>query len=265
MIPVVSVLLILTLSMVLIRVASVALEHTGMSRESARFQARSAFSGVGFTTSEAESVVGHPVRRRIVMWLMLVGNVGFVGAGAGLILSFLDLRGGSGAWTGAGVLAGGLLLLWWLGASPWVDRTLCHVISTALRRYTDLDTRDYARLLHVRDDYGVSELQVTEGDWLAGRSIGDCGLVREGLLVLGIECPGQHFLGAPGPGTLLRPGDRLLLYGRTPRIAELDLRSSGPEGDEHHARAVAEQDLVSAGEQVRAGRSTPPPPQETRT
>ena len=35
---------------------------TGTSSELARFQARSAFTGVGFTTSEAESVVLHPVR-----------------------------------------------------------------------------------------------------------------------------------------------------------------------------------------------------------
>ncbi len=78
MIPVISLLLIVGLSLHVTRVATVALEHTGLARESARFQSRSAFTGVGFTTSEAESVVGHPVRRRIVMWLMMVGNVGIV-------------------------------------------------------------------------------------------------------------------------------------------------------------------------------------------
>ena len=62
MLAVVSLLLIITLSLLMTRIASVALVHTGLSREVARFQARSAFSGVGFTTSEAESVVAHPVR-----------------------------------------------------------------------------------------------------------------------------------------------------------------------------------------------------------
>jgi hypothetical protein len=65
MIPVISVLLVVILSVVVIRVATVALVHTGMGREAARFQARSAFTGVGYTTSEAESIVTHPVRRRI--------------------------------------------------------------------------------------------------------------------------------------------------------------------------------------------------------
>jgi len=33
---------------------------TGLSRESARFQARSALTGGGFTTTESEAVVRHP-------------------------------------------------------------------------------------------------------------------------------------------------------------------------------------------------------------
>lgn len=51
---------------------------TGMSLDHARFQARSAFTGTGSTTSEAEAVVTHPARRRIVMALMLVSGPGAV-------------------------------------------------------------------------------------------------------------------------------------------------------------------------------------------
>ena len=80
MIAVVSVLLVLTISMIVIRVATVALVHTGMRHRAARFQACSAFTGAGFTTSEAESVVNDPWRRRLVAWLMIAGNVGIVSA-----------------------------------------------------------------------------------------------------------------------------------------------------------------------------------------
>ena len=160
MVPILSLLLVLGISMVLTRVAAVALVHTGLGREAARFQARSAFTGVGFTTSEAEQVVGHPVRRRIVMWLMLVGNVGIVTAMSSLLLSFIDLRSSNAAWLGLSVLAGGLLLLIVLASSAWVDRHLCSAISWALRRWTDLDARDYARLLHLREDYGVTWLRI---------------------------------------------------------------------------------------------------------
>ena len=46
MLPIVSILVIVGLSLLVTRVASVALVHTGLGREAARFQARSAFTGV---------------------------------------------------------------------------------------------------------------------------------------------------------------------------------------------------------------------------
>jgi hypothetical protein len=54
----------------------VSLTLTGMARPAARFQARSALTGAGFTTSESEAVLQHPVRRRIIMIRMLVGGLG---------------------------------------------------------------------------------------------------------------------------------------------------------------------------------------------
>lgn len=56
--------LVIAVSMLVTKIATVALTHTGMSRENAKFQARSAFTGVGFTTNAAEKIVRHPVRRR---------------------------------------------------------------------------------------------------------------------------------------------------------------------------------------------------------
>jgi hypothetical protein len=44
--------------LIVVRAAILALVATGLPYEIARFQARSALSGVGFTTSEAETVVG---------------------------------------------------------------------------------------------------------------------------------------------------------------------------------------------------------------
>lgn len=73
MLSIVSLLIVLTLSILVTRIATVALAHTGLSRESAKFQARSAFTGVGFTTNESEKVVNHPIRRRILLLRMLLG------------------------------------------------------------------------------------------------------------------------------------------------------------------------------------------------
>ena len=256
MLPVLSLLVVLGLSMIVTRVASVALIHTGLGRQAARFQARSAFAGVGFTTSEAESIVSHPLRRRIVSWLMLAGNVGIVTATSSLLVSMVGL----GTDTGANelrqltLLLAGVGALWLFSSSAFIDRHLCRVISWALVRFSDIDARDYARLLHVRDDFGVTELRVRDGDWLARRELRQLNLAHEGTLVLGIECPGGEFIGAPSADTEIRPGDTLILYGRTPRIAELDRRGAGTAGDETHDAASVEQERLAAAARVHAGR-----------
>jgi hypothetical protein len=46
-----------TFSLLITRVATVIVTATGMSRQAARFQARAAFIGAGFTTSESAQVV----------------------------------------------------------------------------------------------------------------------------------------------------------------------------------------------------------------
>jgi hypothetical protein len=49
---------VLFLSLIVVRVAAEASMLTWVSREAARFLARSAWTGTGFTTAEAEQLVG---------------------------------------------------------------------------------------------------------------------------------------------------------------------------------------------------------------
>jgi NhaP-type Na+/H+ or K+/H+ antiporter len=122
-----SVIAVVLISMLINRFATIALSLTGMSREEARFQARAAMSGVGLTTRTPDDIVAHPIRRRIVFTLMIVGSAGIVTAIASLVLSF---RGGTtGArLTRAGVLIAALLILWLLSRTPPVDRALSRAI-----------------------------------------------------------------------------------------------------------------------------------------
>ena len=254
MIAVISLLLVLGTSVMLIRIAAVALESTGLSRDAARFQARSAFTGVGFTTSEAENVVVHPVRRRIVMWLMLVGNVGIVSVRAAGLVSAMDLRSQQGVGSLLAVLIGGLALLCALSSNRWVDRKMCGLIGWAIKRWTTLNERGYVELLHLRDAYGVSRCRVKEGDWISGKRLLDTGVVDEGLLVLGIERPERPFLGAPPADVEVRVGDELVVFGPTARVSELEARVVGERGDLAHVGAIAERLERMNGERERAGR-----------
>src|SRR5919199_5871683 len=129
-----SVFAVLAISIIATRVGGAALAHTGLSRDVARFQARSAFLGVGFTTTESEAIVNHPVRRRIAGALILLGNVGIVSAGASLVLSFTRATGTQAAQR-ALVLVVGLAVLVVLVRSKPVDVAMSRVIAAALRRW----------------------------------------------------------------------------------------------------------------------------------
>lgn len=248
MTAVVSLLVVLTVSLLITRVATVALTATGLSRESARFQARSAFSGSGFTTSESEAVVRHPVRRRVIMLLMLVGNAGIVAVIASFVLTFVEPAPGALPWVRIGTLLIGLLGLLALANSRLVDRWVTALTMRALQRWTDLDARDYAGLLHVGGDYLVTELLVRPGDWLAERDLESLALRREGAVLLGIERPDGTYLGVPHGDATIHAGDVLVLYARRGVIARLDERRQDAGGDAEHQAAVQEQRRVERKE-----------------
>ena len=88
MVALISFLLVVTLSLIIERVATVALTLTGLSHDAAKFQVRSALTGTGFTTDEAENVVSHPARRRIVMLLMGIRTFELITGVSTLVLTF---------------------------------------------------------------------------------------------------------------------------------------------------------------------------------
>ena len=238
---VIALLTVLGLPLVVTRFATIALTLTGLSREAARFQARSAFTGTGFTTSETEKVVDHPVRRKIIMLLMILRSAGLVSIIISLILSFA----GSGSETDRlfrlFYLLAGLLILWFIARSSFVDRYLSRVIEWALRKWTDLDTRDYQSLLKLSGEYMVKELMVQEGDWVANKALRECQLTEEGVIVLGIYRDGGRYIGAPKADTEIYPKDTLILYGRADALRDLDKRQSDPSGQKAHDKAVSQQ------------------------
>ncbi len=237
MLAVVSLLAIITVSLTITRIATVVLVATGLTRDVARFQARSAFSGVGFTTSEAESVVNHPVRRRVIMMLVLLGSAGVVTTVTTLLLSFSGTSGGQ---TASRILAivGGLVVLRLLAGSRVVDRGLIRFTEWALRRYTTIDVHDYDRLLHISGDFTVAEIEVDPDHWLAGSTLADLRLREEGVIVLGAYRGGTDYVGVPAGSLRIDVGDVLVVYGEDERILALTERPAGAAGDEAHQAAV---------------------------
>lgn len=247
MVAISTLLVVVTVSLLVTRVATVILTATGMSREAARFQARSAFSGSGFTTRESETVVDHPIRRRVIATLMLLGSAGTVAVISTLILGLGKGGGAQRSWKIL-ELALGLLAIVYLSRSRWLDQRLTRAIRAVLRRYTKLPTRDLASLLDLAEDYAVGELAVSAGEWLADRSLADLGLRDEGIVVLGLTRPDGRYLAAPTGATPVRGGDILVAYGRAEQLRELDDRQAGPDGDAAHAAAIARQERLERDE-----------------
>ncbi len=236
-----SLLVVVAVGLLITRIATVMLIATGLSRESARFQARSAFTGAGYTTNEAEAVVSHPVRRRIVSVLMLLGNAGIVTVLGSLVLGFAGDSSGR-TWYRVVMLAGGLLVLLGLARNRLVDRYLARMIRKGLARWTEMDTHDYAGLLDLAGGYSIVELMVRDGDWVANRPLSELSLRDEGIAVLGIDRGDGSYRGTATGAVVAQPDDTLILYGHRDQVAALDTRPAGAEGDRQHAVAVAEQE-----------------------
>lgn len=241
MISILTLLVVLTLSILVTRIATVTLTFTGLSRESAKFQARSAFTGVGFTTNESEKSVNHPIRRRILLLLMLLGNAGVITAVSSLVISFVNTKeSGSLVWNVV-LLVTGIIALWTLANSEWVDRHLSNLIAKGLKKYTRLNVQDYAKLLHLAGEYQITELYVDYSDWIANKALAKLKLREEGVVVLGVNRENGDFLGVPDGETEIRPGDILITYGRVQNMSEIDERSMGTKGNREHRQKVQEQ------------------------
>jgi K+/H+ antiporter YhaU regulatory subunit KhtT len=248
MIAILSVLAVVSLSVLITRFASIALQLTGLSRETARFQARSAFTGVGFTTNEAESVMIHPDRRRIIMILMLLGSAGVASAIAGLMISFSRAGTASELVLRGAVLTAGLLLLTAFAHSAWIEHHLARVIEWSLRRVTDLEEQAYTTLLDVRGDYTVAQVRIEPASWFADSAIEDLNLSAEGVIVLGVIRHDGSYVGSPRGRYTLRERDTVILYGPADRLREIQQRVAGAAGrdaqeqarDEHLERLAAQ-------------------------
>jgi len=241
MVAITSFLFVISLSILITRVATIALIHTGLSTESARFQAWSAFTGAGFTTTESERVVSHPVRRRIIFILMLLGSVGVVSVASTLVLTFIGQRESMVLAARVFILIVGLLILWQLAASNWIDSRLSKIIDWSLRRYTSLDVHDYASLLHLAGGYSIVEMLIEDDDWVANKTLIQTRLRSEGIMILRINRATGAYIGTPDGETKIIPGDVIVAYGRLAALEELDNRRKDLRGALKHLEAIVEQ------------------------
>ncbi len=225
MVPLLSVILILIFSIIITKVATATLVNTGLSQKAAKFQARSAFTGCGFTTSEAEKITQHPIRRKIVQVMMLLGNAGIVTVIASLLLTFVNQdEKALPAYFNLIIIVASVVLLAIITSSRAIDKWLDKMINITLGKITKLNIRDYSALHKLSYDFQIAELHVREDDWINGKKVKECMPEQCEVKLLGIEKPGWEYIGFPKQDYIIEENDLLILYGREGAIRELDVK-----------------------------------------
>jgi Trk K+ transport system NAD-binding subunit len=209
-------------SLLVVRLGTTALVLTGLERDTAEFQAYSAFFAVGFTTRESEHVVNHPVRRRIVQHLILAGQVGLTSVIVPLVVTFVNVKSMSDGLEQLGLIVGSLAVLWGLIHTPYFERLVDRSIKFALRRTGVLKRAlDHEIILRLHAGFAVSEVAVEAGSALAGRALAEVPLADRGVVVLGITHDDGTYVPAPRGETICRASDVLTVYGRDREVRAL--------------------------------------------
>jgi hypothetical protein len=158
-----------------------------------------------------------------------------------------------------GVITVGLAVVWLISRRRFVDQAVTRIITRALARWTDLEVKDYARLLEIGGGYTVAQIEVQAEDWLCARTLRALRLNEEGVLVLGIRRRDGAYLGSPGADTEIGEGDLLTCYGLEATLRDLAERTRGPDGRASHRAAVEEYRQIAQAEPEEV---PPPPPAE---
>lgn len=228
MTAVATLLVIAVFSLLAVRVATTALVMTGLSSDTASFQSYSAFFGVGFTTREAELVVNHPVRRRIIRDLILAGNIGLTSSLATLVASMMQTPNSIHPLFVIALVTFGILALLYVSRIRFIQRTMDFWIQHSLQRAGLVRAMDYELLLRIERGYCVSEYVVEDTCVIAGKSLRESRPWDHGVVVLAIRRNDEVLPGLPCPSDVIQLNDVVTLYGEEHAVKRLLHHNDSP-------------------------------------
>ncbi|HUW45263.1 MAG TPA: TrkA C-terminal domain-containing protein [Dehalococcoidia bacterium] len=197
-------------SFIVVRIGGFALQLTGIEPDVARFQALSAFSGTGFTTREAERVVGNRTRRRIVTILIILGNAGMVTVIATLVASFTQVSGYAWFFIRLAIIIGGIFGLYQLIIRSNFGRRIPAWLQRPVMNRILKEAPAAEEIFHVEKDWAISLVMIKGSSNIIGLSVTDI-TAEEDIEVLAIDRAGTY-LTRPNWDEKIAEGDRLLVY-----------------------------------------------------
>jgi len=257
MLIVFSFLIIIFLSLFIVKIGSISLEATGISKDVSQFEALSAFSGVGFTTKESEIIMGSVLRRKIVRVLMILGSAGLTTGVATLILTFINDTANKNLFgfsfssftVNFMIIIFGSFALYLIFRTKLFDHFVRFCFRGPFRAIKKKVTMyDYESLLGMSKGFGIVQFQVPKKNWMENKTIRTLKLEKEGVNVLGVfrEIHGhEEYIGMPSNNFKIHSKDKIIIYCRDDVVESLASRSKGKKGSVSRKESELQQKKIN--------------------
>jgi hypothetical protein len=206
-------------SFIVVRIGGFALQLTGIEPGVATFQALSAFSGTGFTTTEAERVVRHRARRRIITVLIVLGNAGLVTIIATLVASFTQVNGYSWFFIRLATIIFSIIVLYRLVIGGRIGNRIVQRFREPLIKFIFKEAPAIEEIFHVGKDWGINLVMTRKNSKNIGLSVAHA-TAEVHVEILAIE-RADALLTRPDNEEKIMEGDRLLVYGNRKSVKRL--------------------------------------------
>jgi len=213
---VVPVLLVIAISVLVVKIATIALKMTGMDEKKAHFQALSAFTGTGFTTRDSELILDNNIRRKIIMVLMILGNAGLITVITTIVISF----GRSNVLPfllNVGIVLIVITILYKISTNKGVTKFLNDKIESGLEKSPPFRRRPIEEIVRIAKNYGIAEVNINKHCQDLGKTLSESSFRENDILILAIERE-NSVIPAPKATDQINIDDTLICYGKLSNI-----------------------------------------------
>ncbi|WP_163102053.1 TrkA C-terminal domain-containing protein [Peribacillus alkalitolerans] len=189
------------------------LNMTGLDSKISRFQVISMLTGTGFTTEESNSIIDHPVRRKIGAFLILFGAFSL----AVIISSISNMLANNLRILELTFAIFVLIVLVILSRIPRVKKYFKDKLHTEMEEHYDIWEHPMKEVLFLDEDDIVSEVIITEDSDLVGKKTREIVTREEDINLLFVKRGKIKIRKEIGKETL-HEGDQLFLYGNKKEI-----------------------------------------------
>ncbi|RUQ24268.1 hypothetical protein ELQ35_21805 [Peribacillus cavernae] len=200
---------------IVIEVAVVLFNLTGMKTKVSRFQVISMLTGTGFTTDESKVIIDHPVRRKIAAFLILFGAFSM----AVIISSISSILADDLRIDKLSYICAALILLLAVVHIPWVRKKASNRLEDVMEHNYQMYERPIKDILYLKENDLVTDINVGKDSKLIDKKVADVISEEDDISILFIK-RGQMQIRRDLYDCEMQEGDQLFLYGNRKEMEE---------------------------------------------